>query len=196
MAGGWQDYSEADNRRLNEAFATYSGSVAGVKAREVELEGGWCVSLEEMRQFRRREPWKKWRVRPPQHLRSQGRRSLGGSATPARGGTQPAMGRSPPIGGATPSPLPATPGQAEPAPSTTAEAEELADELGVFFALGPSLDAGDEVARQLKMRQGAMNELVSTETRCAPRPACAAFNADLWLQDISVTQSRMTFPLP
>ena len=83
------------------------------------------------------------------------------------------MGRSPPIGGATPSPLPATPGQAEPAPSTTAEAEELADELGVFFALGPSLDAGDEVARQLKMRQGAMNELVSTETRCVPRPACA-----------------------
>eukprot|EP01045_Picozoa_sp_COSAG04_P033974 COSAG04_NODE_7249_length_1160_cov_1.117813_1_plen_64_part_00 len=50
MAGGWQDYSGADNRRLNEAFATYSGSVAGVKAREVELEGGWCVSLEEMRQ--------------------------------------------------------------------------------------------------------------------------------------------------
>ena len=100
------------------------------------------------------------------------------------------MGRSPPIGGATPSPLPATPGQAEPAPSTTAEAEELADELGVFFALGPSLDAGDEVARQLKMRQGAMNELVSTETRCAPRPACAAFNAALWLQDTSVTQSR------
>ena len=84
------------------------------------------------------------------------------------------MGRSPPIGGAAPSPLPATPGQDEPAPST-AEAEDLADELGVFFALGPSLDAGDEVARQLKMRQGAMNELVSTETRCAHRPA-------LWLQ--------------
>ena len=85
-------------------------------------------------------------------------------------------------GGATPSPLPATPGQAEPAPST-AEAEDLADELGVFFALGPSLDAGDEVARQLKMRQGAMNELVSTETRCAARPACAVFNAALWLQN-------------